>query len=704
MLLLLGALMAIILTDTQSSTVKVGEVSPGSIRAPRRITYESNVRTQKAREAAAARVEAVYVPDRAQTLKQVNTAQSVSDIISTIRQDDSLTSAEKRQRIADIEPIELEPDTVQKIMNLSEGEWDEVAAETRRVVQETMGRAIREDQLLSVRRQLSYQIDVRLDQTQAEIVEALASDLITANSFFDEERTDQARENARQSVNPVLVTYEQGQIIVREGEVVQPEHVEALEVLGLQSTTRSREQIIGIGIMLTLLLVAFSFYLMRVRPDIWSNARMMMTIGLVMVGSVGLARIMMPGHDLLAYLAPSAAAAMILGILISVDVALMVAVILSFLVFQLTGSFELTIYTFVGSSVAALSLWRIERLQGFVLAGVLVSLANVGVVLAFALQEVAPPSLLRLGLQSGTALANGALSASLTLAGFYVMGSVAGVTTFLQLMELSRPTHPLFRELLLKAPGTYHHSIVISNLVERAAEGIGADPLLVRVAAYYHDIGKTKHPRYFVENQSGGVNPHDELDDPEESARIIISHVTDGVKMAKKHRLPARIIDFILQHHGTTRVEYFYRTACNDNGKENVDDTDFRYPGPRPQSREAAILMLADSVEAVARAEEPDSVEAIDDLVCRIIAQKLNDGQLVETDLTLRDMERIRQTFVETLAGIYHARVRYPDEELRRSFVELDPERVQAGNMLPTNGDSDEPGPITDRPLVETTG
>lgn len=431
---------------------------------------------------------------------------------------------------------------------------------------------------------------------------------------------------------------------------------------------------------------------------------MMMSIGLVIVFAAALARVMMPGHDLLAYLTPSAAAAMILGILISVDIAFAVAVILSFLIFQLTGSFELTVYTFVGSSIAALSLWRIERLQGFVLAGLLVGLANIGVVLAFALQEFAPPSLLRLGLQSGTALANGALSASLTLAGFYVMGSVAGVTTFLQLMELSRPTHPLFRQLLLKAPGTYHHSIVISNLAERAAEGIGADPLLVRVAAYYHDIGKTQQPRYFVENQSGGVNPHDELNDPKESARIIIGHVTEGVKMAKKHRLPARIIDFILEHHGTTRVEYFYRTACNQNGKENVDGNEFRYPGPRPQSRESAILMLADSVEAVARAEEPETVEALDDLVCRIIAQKLNDGQLVETDLTLRDMERIRQTFVETLAGIYHARVKYPDEEPRRSFVELDPERVNADNIFPANGDSDEPGPITDRPLVETTG
>lgn len=708
-ILLLAGLMAIMLTDTQSSTLKVGEVSPGDIRAPRRISYESNVRTQRAREAAASRVEAVYTPDRAQTIKQVNTAQAVAELITKIREDSSLTRAEQRQQIADIEPVNFDPQTIETILDLSKEEWDEVVNETRRLLQQTMRREIRENELTNIRRQLSYQIDMSLNQEQAAIVEAWVGALLRANSFLDEKRTQEARENARQSVSPVVVTYEPGQIIVREGEVVQPEHVEALERLGLQSATRSQEQIVGVSIIITLLIVVLSFYLIRVRPDIWGNARMMLTLLLTLVLATAVARVMMPGHDLLPYLTPMAAAAMLLSILLSADVALIASIILAALVFQLTGSSEFMVYTFVGGSIAALSLWRVERLHAFVRAGLLVGLANIGVMLAFALQEVTTPTMFRLALQSSTALANGVLSASLTLAGFYVMGSLAGATTFLQLMELSRPTHPLFRELLLKAPGTYHHSIVISNLAERAAETIGADPLLVRVAAYYHDIGKIHAPHYFVENQSGGTNPHDELEDPEESARLIINHVSDGVRLAKKHKLPQQIIDFIWQHHGTTRVEYFFRTACNDGGMQNVDESQFRYPGPRPKSREAAILMLADSVEAVSRAEHPTNVEAIDDLVCRIIAQKLNDGQLIDTDLTLRDLERVRATFVETLAGIYHARVQYPDAETRPSFTDVQPAADTMSNALPLNQESDDhpyeaSGTTSDRPIMGPAG
>lgn len=661
--ILLGALLLVVLgSPLPVSTLRAGSVSPQDIRAPRRITFVSQVRTQQAREAAAASVTPIYTPpDRALIIKQLSTAQQVADFITKVRDDSTLSRPEKVQRIADLEPVKFSADAVDAILSFSDEEWEEVVRETRRLLEQLNRREIREDQLASVRRQIPYQVDVTLTEQQALVVTEWVSALLRPNSFLDEARTEEARENARRSVPDVQVTYEQGQIIVREGEIVQPEHIEALEALGLQSATFTRERMVGMGLFVTLLVLVLAFYVARVYPRLWGHARMMAAIGLTIVLAAAAIRVMMPGHPLLAYFTPVASAAMLLSILAGPDVALLAGVLLAFLVTQLTGSFELTVYAFVGSTIAALTVWRVERLQGFVSAGLLVGLANLGVVLAFALQET-NWSPLMLAMRSGAAVANGALSASFTLAGIYVLSAVAGVTTFLQLMELSRPTHPLFRQLLLKAPGTYHHSIMIGNLAERAAEAVGADALLVRVAAYYHDIGKITSPHYFVENQTGDANPHDELDDPQKSAEIIIGHITEGVRLARKHRLPPVIVDFIRQHHGTTRVEYFYRKACERNGAEAVDESQYRYPGPRPQSREAAILMLADAVEATVRAEKPADIEGVDAVVCRIIQQKLDEGQLVDTDLTLRDLEIIRRVFVQTLSGMYHSRVVYPSQ------------------------------------------
>jgi putative nucleotidyltransferase with HDIG domain len=229
----------------------------------------------------------------------------------------------------------------------------------------------------------------------------------------------------------------------------------------------------------------------------------------------------------------------------------------------------------------------------------------------------------------------------------------------MQLLELANPTQPLLRRLLMEAPGTYHHSIMVGNLAERAAEVIGADSLLVRVAAYYHDIGKLERPWAFIENQADTLaNVHDTLD-PLESAQVIAAHVVDGVKLAEKYRLPPRIREMIPQHHGTRTISFFYQQAA-ERTTETVDAALFTYPGPRPQSREAAILMLSDSTEAAARASRDHSREAIEQLVERIIRQRLEEGQFDDCNLTLRDLTRIKHSFVTLLTGIYHPRIPYP--------------------------------------------
>jgi len=214
---------------------------------------------------------------------------------------------------------------------------------------------------------------------------------------------------------------------------------------------------------------------------------------------------------------------------------------------------------------------------------------------------------------------------------------------------------------LVEAPGTYHHSLIVSQLAEQAAQRIGADALLVRVAAYYHDVGKTREPQSFVENQMDGINVHDTLD-PKTSAGIVIGHVARGIALAHKYGIPAPLREFIPQHHGTTLAAYFHRKAIKANGVNTpIDEKDFRYPGPKPQSRETAILMLADGVEATSRAERPTTPEQIRAIIDRIFTERLRDGQLDESDLTLRDLQQIKEAFFGVLQGLYHPRVKYPE-------------------------------------------
>jgi putative nucleotidyltransferase with HDIG domain len=254
------------------------------------------------------------------------------------------------------------------------------------------------------------------------------------------------------------------------------------------------------------------------------------------------------------------------------------------------------------------------------------------------------------------------MAASLTLAAFFALSALLDLLTPFQLMELSRPTHPLFRQLLLKAPGTYHHTLLVGNMAEEAANEIGADGLLTRVGTYYHDVGKTIRPYFFTENRVGGVNPHERLD-PLTSARIIMSHVPDGLELAERYNLPAAIRAFIPEHQGTGMTLAFYRMAVKAAGDDaqSVREEDFRYPGPKPQSRETAIVMLADSCEAVVRSAQTSSEEEMDRLVREVIKAKLDDGQLEECDLTLRDLEVIRGAFLNVLQGVFHPRVKYPD-------------------------------------------
>jgi cyclic-di-AMP phosphodiesterase PgpH len=321
---------------------------------------------------------------------------------------------------------------------------------------------------------------------------------------------------------------------------------------------------------------------------------------------------------------------------------------------------DLAVFTLAGGTAALLAVTRAERLNAFVRVFFALAATNVAVVLAFSL--LAQSDLAAMAQLAGAGIVNAALSVILAVGSFAVLGNVFGIMTVFQLLELANPSNRLLRRLLLETPGTYHHSVMVGNLAERAAETIGADPLLARVAAYYHDIGKMKNPLAFIENQAGAHNIHDDLN-AETSARIIAGHIRDGIDLGYEYGLPVQIIGFIPQHHGTSVMSFFHGKALREVGGRDdvVDENTFRYPGPKPQSREAAILMLADGVEASVRSLDEKDEASIRAMVDRIVDGRVEDSQLDDAELTLKNIAQIKDAFVGQLLGMYHSRIKYPD-------------------------------------------
>ena len=641
-----------------------GDVSDSDIRAPHEITYVSQILTEEARARAEAAVRDIYDPPDARVARQqVTKVRQILDYVDSVRQDSYARPEQQRQWIEGIPDLSLSAAVIDQILSLPEEDWQAVRAETISVVDQAMREEIRGSQLDQARRRVSTLVGLELSEVEAGIVSDLARDLIKSNSFYNAEKTNEAKRLARESVQPVSRTIAEGEIILREGDIVTPLDVEALSVLGLRQAGIEWQGVVGTVIFVLLIAIVLGLYLFRFQQEYWVRWPRMLLLLLLLVLFILAAKLMVSDQAILSYLLPTAALSMLLTVLLGPQLAITVTVLFSMVVgFMAGGSLELAVYALVGGLIASLSLVRVERLNAFLWAGVYVALANLAVILAFRLpnQDYDAVRLLTL---AGFSLVNGGLSASLTLAGFYLLGTLFNITTSLQLMELARPTHPLLRQLLLKAPGTYHHTILVSNMAEEAAGRIGADALLARVGAYYHDIGKTIRPYFFVDNQVEGVNVHERLD-PRTSAQIVISHVKDGLDLAKRHRLPRKIRDFIPQHHGTSLATYFYQQARESEGDE-VNEEDFRYPGPKPQTKETAIVMLADICEAAVRAERPASIEEIEELVREIIGSKVLAGQLDECDLTLRDLDEIRNAFVNILQGVFHPRIKYPEEAER---------------------------------------
>jgi putative nucleotidyltransferase with HDIG domain len=671
---LIVAFDSIFQTQTSIATLTVGSIVEQDIRAPSSITYVSDVLTERRRQAAIESVSPIYdPPDPAVARQQTTLLQQILDFIDNVRRDPYGTSQQKISDINHVTALQLDPSVIASILEMDDDTWRAVAGEAVNVLERVMRESIRESDISLMSDQLPSQVALRFDPRTAAVIVALVQDLVRPNRFPNPEATELARQQAANAVAPESRSFERGQVVVRAGTRLDPVDYEALSTLGLLESPDRRAQNIARAFLASLVvMVVVGLYLSRYPDRFYSQARFLALLaGMSLLTLLG-ARIFSVQY----YLYPAAVLALTLVIIARTEIAVMSIIGLGFLIgLMANNSLELAIMVIMGGIVGALLLRRSERLNSYFYAGLVIALINVVIVALFNL-ELLTGDAATLGTLILFAAINGVISAMAALAAMYAITLVFNLPTSLKLVELSQPNQPLLQRLLREAPGTYQHSLQVANLSEQAANAIGADAELMRVSALYHDIGKMLNPAFFVENQADNVNPHEVLNDPYRSADIIISHVTDGERLARQFRLPVRIRDFIMEHHGTTLVGYFYTKAVEASGDEEaVDIEQFVYPGPKPQTRETAVMMLADSCESTVRARKPTNKTEIADIVDTIFDTRIRDGQLDESNLTLKDISTTREIFIEMLQAIFHPRINYPTvPSLRRQTMELVPE------------------------------
>jgi putative nucleotidyltransferase with HDIG domain len=659
-----------------SGTVN-GDIALADIRAPRAQNYTSAVETERVREAARSRVPPQYdyslaraqIIGQRQALAFEREVQPIDAAFAAVLSDDA-----RRQALRDSIP-DLSPAARTTLVELDRPGWNLLRAAMLRTLQALEESELRDTLLDDVRASLPDQLDDSIAPAERALAAEMLSPLVIANSTFDADATERARDEAANAVAPVEIRILRSELIARSGQRIDELTREKLELFGLLDPRPDLARAGGWLLLAAMAVGLLLGWLWRFRPQIWHRNGALILIGLLLVGAV-IALKVTADRSVLPYLVPVAAIGLLLAVLLDASVAIVVSAMLALIAGAVAGTVEFAAFVFLSSLAGIIVVRRGERLSHFLQAGLVIALVNLGVVTIFSL--LGERDLTGLVELAAAGVGSASLAAIVSVGSFALLGDLFGITTSFQLLELANPSQPLLRRLLLETPGTYHHSLMVGNLAERAAEAIGADPLLTRVAAYYHDIGKLANPLAFIENQSDGDNIHDELA-PEESVSLLKSHVAGGIDLAYQYRLPKSIIPFIPQHHGTALMSYFHArakeqsvetagarpgTPAAETAESTVDAERFRHAGPKPQSKEAAILMLADSVEASVRSLTAQDEPAVRAMVARIILERLEDGQFDECDLTLRDLEQIREAFVAQLLGMYHRRIEYPQNKI----------------------------------------
>ncbi len=693
--LLIAAMSAILGLDVLPAqpALELGQPAPTIVQAPRAEHYTSQVLTDEAKAAASAAVEPQYTYTAASAAavaaQQARAFEQQAAVVDAAFAPS--VSALGRQALLAGALGDLSTADRTTLSNLTAERWQAVRTEAARVLATVEGAELRDSELPLVKSNIADRIAGDLSPDERSLAAAMVRPLLVPNSSYSDQLTQEARAAASAAVQPVQKDWQQSQTIVANGAIIDDVAYEAITYFDLNQGGLDVARLIGFFGLSVLTIALLLLWTWRFRREFWHRNNVLLLLSVILLVAV-LALKLTAGRYWLPYALPLGAVGMLVTVLLDGGAALVLTALLAILAAAVNGGgygggLELAAYTLLGGIAGIVAVRRGDRLSVFVRSGVSVFVVQGVVIVIFAL----------LGRQDmrgvleliGAVAVSSAGAAVAAVGSVAVVGSVFGILTVFQLLELANPSAPLLRRLLVETPGTYHHSLMVGNLAERAAEAIGADPLVARVAAYYHDVGKLSNPAAFIENQAGGDNLHDELD-PEASAQLLKSHVSEGIDIAYGAGLPKTLIAFIPQHHGTGVMSYFYARAREAaaasyggletvEGRKAADAVDirrFRHGGPKPQSREAAIIMLADSVEASVRSLASRDEGAIRAMVARIFEERIADGQFNECDLTLRDLERIREAFVGQLLGMYHQRVAYPQNKV----VELESRRAKGGD------------------------
>jgi putative nucleotidyltransferase with HDIG domain len=640
----------------------VSDVAPFDIAAPRGAVQEDRSATEEAKMNAAREVSIVYTRDSATTEKVIG---DLSTTIATIRAIQNLSgggaSPDREEKINTLRgalPITMTEKTYHVLVN-AEPDFlqNNLTIALDSLVREEMEKGIKEETMPdSIKRARTRASTFKMPPEYISAMGDLFTNSIKPNIIVDWKATIREQQRKIAEVKAVTIEIPKGQVIIRKGEIVTPKHIEILEELGIYRPTIDIKGLVGSAILVIIIMLIIIQYIKQHLPTYIHNDRYLVLMSIIVLAVAATSRwsTMISG-----FVAPIATASILITMIMNYRLSFLITAFLSILVSIFAESIPCGAVALITGTVAVLSVSKVTRRWDLITASLIVVVTNILSAGVFSL--IADESIMAISFNAFIwGGLNGMLSCLVAIGAMLFIENLFAVTTNIKLLELSNPAEPLMQRLLIEAPGTYHHSIIVGNLAETAAQAVGADPLLARVGAYYHDVGKLKRPYLFIENQLGRENPHDKLA-PSLSTLIITSHVKDGLELAKQYKLPELITNIIIEHHGTSLVAYFYHQA-KMKSSEPIIEEDFRYHGPKPRTKESAIIMIADSIEAAARSLSQPNANRIENLVNQIINDILRDGQLDECELSFKNISDLKRSFIKSMNGMYHTRIEYPDK------------------------------------------
>ncbi|APF28353.1 HDIG domain protein [Clostridium sporogenes] len=650
---------------TKKYDLQEGDIAKVDIKAPREIKDEvsTKARLQQALEA---------VPIQYTKRTEVKT-EILNEVNSFFSQVDSLKDKriDEKQKVQQLDQngkINISERELSQILNLDKAELKSLQDVLIKVISDVYENVnisddSQKDNAQDIKKAQEYVYSKikmsKITNSLRQLAINIAYSEIKPNFYYDKEKTEELKKETLKNTPPVMI--KKDQTIVKEGEPVSKYQLDLLKDVGLLNNNNNFEWyiFIGLGVLIVLVLFIQYGYIYKFYNEVFNELNSLVLISLNNCIAILLARSM---YTISPFLIPLASIPMILTLLLNYKISLFTSLVNCILItVAVNFEVEIILIAIMSAVLGSTILRKMQERNDILYASSYIAIINV--ILTFSAGFLLSNSVIDVSKKALFTLIGGVLSAILTIGLLPLFENLFGIVTTIKLLELSNPNNPLLKKLLLEAPGTYHHSILVGNLAEVAAEVVNGNPVLARVSAYYHDIGKTKRPYFFKENQIGKENPHDKIS-PNLSTLIITSHVKDGLELAKEYKIPKVIQDIIQQHHGTSLVKYFYITMKNNSERpEDVNEEDFRYQGPIPKSKEAAIIMLADGVEAAVRSINEPTKGKIEEMVNKIIKARLDEGQLDDCDLTLKEIGLIRDAFLKVLISIYHQRIEYPEDK-----------------------------------------